>query len=89
MTPWMRVASAMFVVGWGANQFSPLLLVYRRAAVSESVVTSAFAAYAIGLIPMLLIAVPLARRFGRARTMQAALAVSGAASLIQIGRAHV
>ncbi len=29
MKPWMRVALAMFVVGWGANQFSPLLLVYR------------------------------------------------------------
>ncbi|MGQ4424452.1 MFS transporter, partial [Streptomyces violaceoruber] len=82
MAGWIRVASAMFVVGWGANQFSPLLLVYRQGAVSESVVTLAFGAYAFGLVPMLLLAVPLARRFGRATTIRAALAVSGVASLI-------
>ncbi|WP_432132915.1 MFS transporter [Streptomyces tendae] len=82
MAGWIRVASAMFVVGWGANQFSPLLLVYRQGAVSESVVTLAFGAYAFGLVPMLLLAVPLARRFGRATTIRAALAVSAVASLI-------
>ncbi|MEU6577867.1 MFS transporter [Streptomyces sp. NPDC046805] len=83
MKPWMRVALAMFVVGWGANQFSPLLLVYRRGgAVSESVVTMAFAAYAIGLIPTLLLAVPVARRYGRLRTIRVVLVVSAAASLI-------
>jgi hypothetical protein len=28
---WVRVAFAMFAVGWGANQFSPMLIVYRHA----------------------------------------------------------
>jgi hypothetical protein len=27
--PWMRAAVAMLAVGWGANQFCSLLLVYR------------------------------------------------------------
>ena len=27
---WMRIAFAMFAVGWGANQFSPMLIVYRH-----------------------------------------------------------
>jgi hypothetical protein len=31
MRPWARVALAMFAVGWGANQFSPMLIVYRHA----------------------------------------------------------
>ncbi|MEU1416781.1 MFS transporter [Streptomyces sp. NPDC005731] len=83
MKPWMRVALAMFVVGWGANQFSPLLLVYRRGgAVSESAVTMAFGAYALGLIPALLLAVPVARRYGQVRTMRVVLALSAVASLI-------
>ncbi|MGW2945199.1 MFS transporter [Streptomyces sp. NPDC001226] len=85
MKPWMRVALAMFVVGWGANQFSPLLLVYRRGgAVSESAVTMAFGAYALGLIPALLLAVPIARRCGQVRTMRAVLALSAVASLILV-----
>ncbi|MEW2469095.1 MFS transporter [Streptomyces sp. NPDC046994] len=83
MKPWMRVSLAMFVVGWGANQFSPLLLVYRRGgAVSESAVTMAFGAYALGLIPALLLAVPVARRYGQVRTMRVVLALSAVASLI-------
>ncbi|MGW5060413.1 MFS transporter [Streptomyces sp. NPDC004096] len=83
MKPWMRVALAMFVVGWGANQFSPLLLVYRRGGVvSESAVTMAFGAYALGLIPALLLAVPVAHRYGQVRTMRVVLALSAVASLI-------
>ncbi|HEY1620570.1 MAG TPA: hypothetical protein VGG25_23295, partial [Streptosporangiaceae bacterium] len=27
--PWLRVAAGMFAVGWGANQFSSLLIAYR------------------------------------------------------------
>ena len=29
-TAWVRIAFAMFAVGWGANQFSPMLIVYRH-----------------------------------------------------------
>ena len=27
---WVKIAFAMFAVGWGANQFSPMLIVYRH-----------------------------------------------------------
>jgi len=27
---WMTIAFAMFAVGWGANQFAPMLIVYRH-----------------------------------------------------------
>ena len=29
IAPWHRVTLAMLAVGWGANQFSPMLVVYR------------------------------------------------------------
>jgi len=29
-TAWVKFAFAMFAVGWGANQFSPMLIVYRH-----------------------------------------------------------
>jgi len=29
LRPWQRVVIAMFAVAWGANQFSPMLVVYR------------------------------------------------------------
>ena len=51
----MRVAIAMLAVGWGANQFSSLLVVYRSAAhLSDTFASLAFATYALGLIPSLL-----------------------------------
>ncbi|MFJ4846608.1 MFS transporter [Streptomyces sp. NPDC088733] len=83
MRSWMRAASAMFVVGWGANQFSPLLLVYRAdSGVTASVVTTAFAAYAAGLIPALLLAARFAQRFGRRQVVCAALVLSAVASAV-------
>jgi hypothetical protein len=45
----------MFGVGWGANQFSSLLLAYRlHRGVSESTADALFGVYALGLIPALL-----------------------------------
>lgn len=52
---WRRVALAMFAAGWGANQFAPMLLVYRaERGLSEQLVTGMFAAYVGGLVPALL-----------------------------------
>ena len=54
---WTRVALAMFGIGWGANQFAPMLLVYRaNQHLSEAAVTAMFGVYALGLIPALLVA---------------------------------
>ncbi len=52
---WGRVCLAMFAVGWGANQFSPMLLVYRdEIGLTASTRAALFGVYAAGLIPGLL-----------------------------------
>jgi MFS family permease len=63
---WRRVALAMFAVGWGANQFSPLLIEYRHAlSLSAGVLAGLFGIYAATLIPGLLIGGPVSDRIGR------------------------
>src|SRR5579875_3546178 len=63
---WRRVAVAMFAVGWGANQFSPLLIEYRHAlSLSAGVLAGLFGIYAAALIPGLLIGGPVSDRIGR------------------------
>lgn len=73
----------MFVVGWGANQFTPLLLVYRETDhYSQTLVTSMFAAYVLGLIPALLIAAELGGRFGHRRVLRPVMVLTVLASLL-------
>ncbi|GAA3748771.1 MFS transporter [Streptomyces tremellae] len=77
------VAGAMFVCGWGGNQFTPLLLMYRRVGGYSVLSVDAFlGAYVVGLIPGLLLAGPLSDRWGRRRVMVAGTAVSAVASAV-------
>src|SRR5438477_611519 len=63
---WLRIAFAMFAVGWGANQFSPMLIVYRHELrLTAGEVAGLFLVYALTLIPGLLIGGPGSDRFGR------------------------
>lgn len=63
---WRWPALVMFTVGYGANQFVPLLAVYRRTlALSDPEATAIFGVYALGLIPGLLLAGPASDRYGR------------------------
>jgi MFS family permease len=63
---WRRVAVAMFAVGWGANQFTPLLIEYRHElSLSAGALAGVFAIYAAALIPGLLIGGPVSDRIGR------------------------
>lgn len=79
---WVRVGLAVSAVAWGANQFSPLLLVYRqRLHLSAAIVNGTFGLYATGLIPALLIGGHLADRHGRRRVLVLALAISIPATL--------
>lgn len=82
---WLRVALALFAVGWGANQFAAMLLVYRQedGATSEAV-TTLFGAYALGLIPALLIVAPISDRIGRRRVMRPVLVLSTLATIVLI-----
>lgn len=80
--PWLRVCLALFAVGWGANQFAPLLLVYQaQQHLTEQITTAMFAAYVLGLMPALLLAARLAGRFGHRAilrpTMLLAIVASG------------
>ncbi|WP_019484249.1 MFS transporter [Arthrobacter sp. TB 23] len=84
---WWRVALAMFAVGWGANQFAPLLLVY-QAYIPATEVAASFGAYALGLIPALLIAARLSDRYGRRRVMRPVLVLSVVASVVLLLGAH-
>ncbi|HJP79938.1 MAG TPA: MFS transporter [Pseudonocardiaceae bacterium] len=66
MTRWWRAALVLFGIGWGANQFSPLLGAYRaEAALSNATVQGLFAVYAVGLVPGLLLGGPAADTYGR------------------------
>lgn len=63
---WRWPALVMFAVGYGANQFVPLLAVYRRTlALSDAQATAIFGVYALGLVPGLLLTGPASDRYGR------------------------
>ena len=87
--PWARVAAAMFGVGWGANQFSSLLLAYRlHRGLSVSTADALFGVYALGLIPALLLIGPISDQRGRRRIVCGAGLLSVLASLSLIVGAH-
>jgi predicted MFS family arabinose efflux permease len=80
---WRRVAAAMFVIGWGGNQFTPLLSVYRDlGGFSQLDVDVFLGAYVFGLIPGLLIASALSDRIGRRPVLLAGLWASLAGTLL-------
>ena len=80
---WTRAALALFVVGWGANQFAALLPVYRiEDGATEGQVTALFGAYAVGLIPALLLVAPASDRFGRRRVLRPVLVLSFVATVV-------
>jgi MFS family permease len=79
----MVAAAAMLCCGWGGNQFTPLLVVYRHLSGYSATVTDALlGTYVLGLIPGLLIGGPLSDRYGRRPLMIAATALSALASTV-------
>ena len=86
---WIRVALAMFAVGWGANQFSPMLIVYRQAlGLGATEIAGLFGIYAATLIPGLLAGGPLSDRFGRRACVLPFAALSPVATLLLILGPH-
>ncbi len=82
---WVRIAFAMFAVGWGANQFSPMLIVYRHEfRLSASAVAGLFLVYALTLIPGLLVGGPASDRFGRRPVVWPFVALSPLATLLLV-----
>jgi MFS family permease len=79
---WWRAALVLFGIGWGANQFSPLLGAYRAEAhLSNATVQGLFAVYAVGLVPGLLVGGPAADTYGRRKLVLPAAFGSTIASI--------
>jgi predicted MFS family arabinose efflux permease len=74
-------------VAWGANQFVPLLLVYRDdLGISSTTTQAIFGLYAAGLVPGLLLGGPFSDRHGRRPVLVIALLASLLASgLLLVG----
>ena len=86
---WWGAGAAVAAVGWGAQQFAPLLLMYRaELGVSAATVQAVFAVYIVGLIPGLLFGGPVSDRYGRRPVVLAALAASVAASALLLVGGH-
>jgi MFS family permease len=75
----------MFAVGWGANQFSSMLIVYRdELAFGAGTLAALFGVYALGLIPGLLLGGPASDRYGRRPLMLTFVALSPLATLLLV-----
>ncbi len=80
---WARPAVALFGVAYGANQFSPLMVMYREQGhYPATVVAAFFAVYVAGLAPGLLLGGPASDRWGRRRVLLPAAVVSIPASAV-------
>src|SRR3954447_17515556 len=79
----------MFAVGWGANQFSPMLLAYHRElGLSARTQDVLFGVYALGLVPALLLGGRASDRFGRRPLVLSFCALSPLASVILVFGRH-
>jgi MFS family permease len=80
---WRVPALAQALIGWGGNQFTPMLIEYRqRAGYSQVDVDVLLGAYVVGLVPGLLLAAALSDRLGRRPLMLAGLAASILGSVV-------
>ena len=83
-TAWFPVGLALFVVAWGGNQFTPLMVMYRElGGFSSATVDVLLGAYVLGIVPGMLVGGPLSDRLGRRPLMLAAppLAILGSVVL--------
>jgi Major Facilitator Superfamily len=86
---WVPPAAVLLGTGWGANQFSPMLLVYRGTlGLSTGTLEAMFGLYALGLIPGLLLAGPLSDARGRRPVVIPAALLSLVASVVVIAGGH-
>jgi MFS family permease len=78
---WLPVAAALLGTGWGSNQITPMLLVYRHTLeLGTGTLEAMFGFYALGLIPGLLLTGPLSDARGRRTVVIAAAGLSLLAS---------
>ena len=83
LKPWVRIALLLFCVGWGANHFVALLLVYKATlALDVAAPAALLGMYALGLVPGLLLSGPLSDRYGRRALVFPATVVTLVASAL-------
>lgn len=86
---WLGAGLAACMIGWGTNQFTPMLLLYRaRLGLSAPAVEAMFAMYAIGLVPGLLAGGSLSDRIGRRPVVLFALITSVIGSGVLVAGTH-
>ncbi|MHA6794927.1 MFS transporter [Pseudonocardia bannensis] len=78
--------TVIFVVAYGTNVPTPLLLVYRESlGLSPTALTGAFGVYAAGLVPALLLAGPASDRLGRRPVVIPFVVLSALTSVLFLG----
>ncbi|HXD71030.1 MAG TPA: MFS transporter [Gaiellales bacterium] len=85
-TAWLPAATGLLGAAWGSNQFTPMLLVYHRTlGLRTGTLEALFGAYAIGLIPGLLVGGRLSDTRGRRAIVMPAALLSLAGSVVLAG----
>jgi len=85
-TAWLPAAAGLLGAAWGSNQFTPMLLVYHRTlGLRTGTLEALFGAYAIGLIPGLLVGSRLSDTRGRRAVVMPAALLSLAGSVMLAG----
>jgi hypothetical protein len=86
---WLGAGLALAAVGWGANQFAPLIVMYQdRLGLTAAVADAMFGLYALGLVPALLAGGRLSDRVGRRAVVMPALLVSFLATCLLMAGGH-
>ena len=86
---WIAAAAILVGAGWGSNQFTPMLLVYRDVlGLGTGSLEAMFGIYALGLIPGLFLAGPLSDARGRRLPVLGAATASLLGSLLLIAGAR-
>lgn len=86
---WLRAALAVAAIAWGAQQFTPLLLLYKSLLdLSATGVQATFVPYVVGLIPGLLFGGPCSDRFGRRKVMPPTIVISALGTVLLMVGTH-
>jgi MFS family permease len=86
---WLGAGLALAAVGWGANQFAPLIVMYQaRLGLPAAVADAMFGLYALGLVPALLAGGRLSDRVGRRAVVMPALLTSFLATCLLMAGGH-
>ncbi len=85
---WLYAGLAVAAVGWGAQEFTPLLLFYQsHLHLSTTMLQATFVPYVIGLIPGLLLGGPFSDRYGRRKVMAVTMVATALGSVLLIAGA--